>query len=65
MCIMPSKEWVQGAGERGAGGKKPEPEIVNVKRAQRIDYKESIPPAYVAWRVGTTNRVIIPARQAT
>jgi hypothetical protein len=23
-----------------------------------------MPPAYVAWRVGTTNRVIVPARQA-
>ncbi len=29
-----------------------------------IDSEESIPPAYVAWRTGTTNRVIIPARQA-
>ncbi len=29
-----------------------------------IDYKESIPSAYVAWQAGTTNRVAIPARQA-
>jgi hypothetical protein len=29
-----------------------------------IDSKESIPPAYVAWRAGTSNRVVIPARQA-
>ncbi len=28
-----------------------------------IDSKESIPPAYVAWRAGTTNRVFLPARQ--
>jgi hypothetical protein len=26
--------------------------------------EESIQPAYVAWRVGTTNRVVVPARQA-
>ncbi len=25
---------------------------------------ESIPPAYVVWRAGTTNRVAVPARQA-
>ena len=29
-----------------------------------IDSKVSIPPAYVAWRAGTTNRVVVPARQA-
>ncbi len=27
--------------------------------------QESIPSAYVAWRAGTTNRVVVPARQAT
>ncbi len=27
-------------------------------------FEESIPPAYVAWRAGTTNRVVVPARQA-
>jgi hypothetical protein len=26
--------------------------------------KESIPPAYVAWRAGTSNRVVVPARRA-
>ncbi len=26
--------------------------------------QESIPPAYVAWQAGTTNMVIVPARQA-
>jgi hypothetical protein len=30
---------------------------------QGIDSKESIPPAYVACRAGTTNGVIVPARQ--
>ncbi len=29
-----------------------------------IDSKKSIPPAYVAWRAGTTDRIIVPARQA-
>jgi hypothetical protein len=33
-------------------------------RSPGIDFKESIPPAYVAWRAGTTNRVIVLARQA-
>ncbi len=32
-------------------------------RSPGIDFKESIPPAYVAWRAGTSNRVV-PARQA-
>jgi hypothetical protein len=35
------------------------PEFVNVYGAQ-----ESIPPAYVAWRTGASNRVVVPARQA-
>ncbi len=26
--------------------------------------QKSIPPAYVAWRASTTNRVVVPARQA-
>ena len=29
-----------------------------------IDPEESTPPSYVAWRAGTTNRVVIQARQA-
>jgi hypothetical protein len=29
-----------------------------------IDSEESIQLAYVAWRAGTTNRVVVPARQA-
>ncbi len=29
-----------------------------------IDSEDYIAPAYVAWRAGTTNRVIVPARQA-
>jgi hypothetical protein len=32
-------------------------------RSPGIDSKESIPPAYVAWRTGTTNRVVVPTRQ--
>ncbi len=37
----------------------PEPVFVNVYGAQ-----ESIPPANVDWRSGTTRRVIVPARHA-
>ena len=33
--------------------------LVNVWGAQ-----ESIPPAFLAWQAGTTNRVVVPARQA-
>jgi hypothetical protein len=33
-------------------------------RSPGIDSKESITPAYVAWRAGTSNRVVIPARHA-
>ncbi len=29
-----------------------------------IESAESISPAYVAWRAGTPNRVVVPARQA-
>ncbi len=29
-----------------------------------IDSDDSIPPAYVAWRVGTKNRVVVPVRHA-
>jgi hypothetical protein len=29
-----------------------------------IDSEDSIPPAYLAWRAGTTNRIIVLARQA-
>ncbi len=29
-----------------------------------LDSSDSIPPAYVALRGGTTNRVVVPARQA-
>jgi hypothetical protein len=36
-----------------------EPVFVNVYRA-----REWIPPAYLVWRAGTTNRVIVLARQA-
>ncbi len=33
-------------------------------RSPGIDSDNSIPPAYVAWRAGATNRVVVPARQA-
>jgi|688.fasta_scaffold2094927_1 hypothetical protein len=33
-------------------------------RSPGIDYKELIPPVYVAWRAGTSNRVVVLACQA-
>ncbi len=36
--------------------------ILNFNRG--IDSKVSIPPAYVALRAGTSNRVVLPARHA-
>ncbi len=33
-------------------------------RSPGIDYKESIPPTHIAWRAGTSNRFVVPARQA-
>ncbi len=33
-------------------------------RSPGIDPKESIPPAYVAWRAATSHRVFVPARLA-
>jgi hypothetical protein len=32
-------------------------------RSPKIDSKESIPPSYVAWRFGTSNKVAVPARR--
>jgi hypothetical protein len=56
--------WGGGGGLRGVIELKnivhcSEPVFVNVYGAN-----ESIPPACVDWRAGTTNRVIVPARQA-
>ncbi len=44
----------------GGGGIGISAEFGNVSGAQK-----SIPPAYVASRAGTANRVIVPTRQAT
>jgi hypothetical protein len=41
-----------------------EPEFGNGKWSPGIVSKESIPPAYVAWRAGASNRVFVPALQA-
>jgi hypothetical protein len=35
-------------------------QMCNRLRSSEIDYKESNPPAYLDWRDGTTNRVIVP-----
>jgi len=40
---------------------RPEPEFVNLLCSPGIDSKESIPPAYVAWQAGTSNRVVVPS----
>ncbi len=32
-------------------------------RSPGIDSKELFPPAYLAWRAGMTNSVVVPARQ--
>jgi hypothetical protein len=39
-------------------------ELEFVNFSPGIDFKESIPSAYVAWQAGTSNRVVVPARQA-
>jgi len=41
-----------------------EPRICKRLRSPGIDPKESIPPAYVAWQAGTSNRLVVPTRQA-
>jgi hypothetical protein len=33
-------------------------------RSPGIDSNESILPAYITWRDGTSNRVVVPARKA-
>jgi hypothetical protein len=38
--------------------------IIRARICKRYGGQESIPPAYQAWRAGTTNRVIVPARWA-
>jgi hypothetical protein len=38
--------------------------ICKLLRRPGIDSEDSIPPAYVEWRAGTTNRVVVAVRQA-
>jgi hypothetical protein len=38
------------------------PQICKRLRSLGIDSKESIPPAYVAWRDGRSDRVVVPVR---
>jgi hypothetical protein len=38
--------------------------ICKCLKRPEIDSQDSIPPAYVAWRAGTSNRIVVPARQA-
>jgi hypothetical protein len=49
---------------RGRYRNEPRARICKPFRSPGIDSKESIPPAYVAWRARTSNRVVVPARQA-
>ncbi len=42
----------------------PRARILKLLWSPGIDSKEPIPPTYVAWRAGTSNRVIVTARQA-
>jgi hypothetical protein len=61
-----------GGGDGGGGGSYSARPNLFYSRARickrlfspEIDSEESIQPAYVAWRAGTTNRVVVPARQA-
>jgi hypothetical protein len=43
---------------------KPRARICKRLGSPGIDSGESIPPAYVAWQVGTTNWGVVPSRQA-
>jgi hypothetical protein len=47
-----------------AQGVIPSYKICKRLRRPEIDSKESIPPAYVAWQVGTSNMAVVPARKA-
>jgi hypothetical protein len=51
-----AKEWVQYFVERYYC-------VCKRLRSPGIDSEEWIPPAYVAWRPGTTNRVVVLAPQ--
>ncbi len=42
----------------------PRARIFKPLRSPRIDPKKLIPPPFVAWRAGTSNRVVVTARQA-
>jgi hypothetical protein len=48
----------------GPAGDESRAPICKRLRNPGIDSKASIPPAFVAWRSGTSNRVVIPVRQA-
>ena len=58
-------QWYARPPRPGAGMRfEPEPVFVNVFLYFYTEARESIPPTYVAWRAGTSNRVFVPARQA-
>jgi hypothetical protein len=55
-------EWSKAEGAADSGGARAR--ICKRLRSPGIDSKVLISPAYVAWRAGTSNRVVVPARQA-
>jgi hypothetical protein len=59
LCARPPKLPNSKAENSTIEQKPAEPVFVNVCGA-----KKSTPPAYVAWRTGTTNRIVVPAHQA-
>jgi hypothetical protein len=60
---MISREW-QEAGDRSQPLLKDRARICKRLWRPGIDSEDSLPLAYVAWRADTTNRVVVPARQA-
>jgi hypothetical protein len=60
---MISREW-QETGDRSQHLLRDRARICRRLWRPGIDSEDSIPPVYVAWRAGTTNRVVVPARQA-
>jgi hypothetical protein len=63
MSIFVNLLWSRGIDSK-PGGIDSLARVCKRLKSQGIDSEESIPPACVAWRAGTTNRVVEPARLA-
>jgi hypothetical protein len=59
-----SLTYIKNTFVRSYPGKRTRARICKRLRRPGSDSEDSIPPAYVAWGAGTTNRVVVPARQA-